>query len=99
MPKEHAYSTYIMASKRNGTLYVGVTNDIYRRAQEHARGDGGVFTKLYGCKLLVWYESHQHIEDAIRREKFLKKGTRKSKLALIEAENPDWVDLANEMRV
>ena len=76
-----------------------MTNDIYRRAQEHARGDGGVFTKRYGCKLLVWHESHQHIEDAIRREKFLKKGTRKSKLALIEAENPGWVDLANEMRI
>ena len=97
MQRDHSYFVYIMASKRNGTLYTGVTSDIYRRANEHARGEGGAFTKRYRCKMLVWYQSYQNIEEAIHREKMIKKGTRKAKLALIEIMNPQWQDLANEM--
>ena len=98
MEKDHSYFVYIMASKRNGTLYTGVTNDIFRRANEHAHGIGGAFTKRYRCKILVWYQSYQSVEEAIHREKMIKKGTRKAKLELIEGTNPQWHDLAVKMR-
>jgi putative endonuclease len=84
---------YIMASQRNGTLYIGVTSDIVRRIWEHREGVLPGFTRRYGCKLLVWYESHSNMEAAIRREKALKAWQRRWKLRLIEAENPDWNDL------
>jgi putative endonuclease len=83
---------YIMASQRNGTLYVGVTSDLVRRAAEHRAGAAEGFTKRYGCKLLVWYEPHERMDEAISREKQIKGGSRAKKLALIEAMNPDWVD-------
>ncbi len=86
-------AVYIMASKRNGTLYTGVTSDIGRRAYEHREGLMPGFTKRYGCKLLVWYEFYDLMTDAIDREKQIKGGSRNDKLRLIEELNPQWNDL------
>jgi putative endonuclease len=83
---------YIMASRRNGTIYTGVTSDIAKRVWQHKTGTGG-FTTRYDCKLLVWYELHGEMLPAIAREKQLKGGSRRRKLALIEAMNPEWEDL------
>ena len=85
-------AVYIMASRRNGTLYTGVTSDLVQRAWQHKEGTVG-FTARYGCKLLVWYEIHEEMLPAIAREKQIKAGSRRKKLALIEAMNPDWADL------
>ncbi len=84
---------YMMASKRHGTLYIGVTSDLPRRAFEHREGIVKGFTKKYGCKLLVWYDLHETMIDAITREKQIKAGSRAKKIALIEALNPEWNDL------
>jgi len=84
---------YIMASKRNGTLYIGATSDLLKRAAEHRNGIIEGFTKRYGCKMLAWYEIHDRMDDAIRREKQLKEWHRAWKLRLIEQPNPDWNDL------
>ncbi len=84
---------YIMASRRNGTLYVGVTSDLARRTAEHRQGAIAGFTKRYDCKLLVWMEPHARMDEAIAREKQIKAGSRKDKLTLIESENPLWNDL------
>lgn len=84
---------YIVASKRNGTLYTGVTSDMPRRAYEHREGLAPGFCKKHGCKMLVWYEVHDDMVSAITREKQIKAGSRASKLALIESLNPDWDDL------
>jgi putative endonuclease len=84
---------YIMASKRNGTLYTGVTNDLVHRVWEHREGLLAGFTRKYGCRILVWYEEHFDIRDAIQREKNIKQYYRKWKLNLIEEMNPDWEDL------
>ena len=84
---------YIVASKRLGTLYTGVTSDLPRRAYEHREGLVKGFTAKYGCKMLVWYEAHATMIDAITREKQIKAGSRTKKLALIEALNPEWKDL------
>jgi predicted GIY-YIG superfamily endonuclease len=84
---------YIVASKRHGTLYIGVTSDPPRRAFDHREGLVKGFTKKYGCKTLVWYELHGTMIDAITREKQLKAGSRAKKLVLIEALNPEWKDL------
>jgi putative endonuclease len=86
-------AVYIMANKRNGTLYTGVTSNLLKRAWEHREGVSPGFTKRYGCKLLVWYERHDVMTSAIEREKQIKGGSRKKKLALIEASNPKWRDL------
>ena len=83
----------MMASGRNGTLYVGVTADLSRRVFEHREGVQDGFTKRYGCKRLVWYERYDLIVDAILREKQIKAGSRRAKLDLIEALNPSWDDL------
>ena len=88
------YYVYIMASARNGTLYIGVTNDIGRRAYEHREGIAKGFTKKYGVKMLVYYETFNLVHDALHRETRLKKFTRKRKLELIESVNPGWLDLA-----
>ncbi|MEH6724403.1 MAG: GIY-YIG nuclease family protein [Qipengyuania sp.] len=90
-------AVYILANRRNGTLYTGVTSDLTRRAWQHREGMGAGFTKRYGCKLLVWYEWHDDIELAILREKQIKAGSRKRKLALIEAFNPTWRDLYDDI--
>lgn len=88
---------YIMASPRNGTLYTGVTSNLPRRAYEHREGLVPGFTARYGCKLLVWYEPYDKIVDAIAREKQIKGGSRRKKLALIEAQNPSWRDLYEDL--
>ena len=84
---------YILASKRNGTLYIGVTSDLIKRVWEHKNKLIPGFTAKYGISKLVYYEQHNAIMEAIRREKALKKWLRKWKLALIEADNPNWIDL------
>ena len=84
---------YIMASKRNGTLYTGVTSNLPRRAFQHRTGILEGFAKKYCCVMLVWYEPYERMDEAIAREKQIKGGSRKKKLALIEAMNPGWTDL------
>lgn len=86
-----------MASKPYGTLYVGVTNDIARRAFEHRNSAVAGFTKRYGCKLLVWYEAHASIEAAIQREKSIKRYPRQWKLNIITEVNPEWSDLYGKL--
>ena len=88
---------YIMASRRNGTLYTGVTADLYRRVIQHRDGEGGAFTKRYNVKMLVWYERYEDIEAAIDRETNIKRWNRAWKLKLIEDMNPAWRDLAEDM--
>ena len=85
-------AVYIMASRRNGTLYTGVTSDLVQRVWQHKHANVG-FTARYGCKMLVWYELHGDMYAAITREKQIKAGSRRKKLALIEGMNPDWADL------
>jgi putative endonuclease len=87
------FYTYIMASRRNGTLYVGSTDDLRRRAFEHAEGLVPGFTKTYGVKVLVWYEPFETRQGAFRRERRIKEWRRSWKLMLIEEKNPEWEDL------
>jgi putative endonuclease len=96
MRSSKTYFVYILASKRNGTLYVGVTNDIERRIHEHKNDFNEGFTKRYQVHRLVWYEVHSDVLQAIRREKQLKKWNRFWKLALIERYNPSWLDLVDK---
>ena len=84
---------YIMASKPNGTLYIGVTSDLLKRVWEHRDGVADGFTRRYGCKTLVWFEVHDRIEEAIRREKQMKEWRRAWKIRQIVDMNPDWTDL------
>lgn len=93
------YYVYIMTNKPNGTLYVGVTNDLVRRCYEHRNGMIDGFTKKYSCKMLIYYEAFDQIEDAILREKRLKKWNRQWKIELIEKSNPGWVDLYNQITI
>jgi putative endonuclease len=86
-----------MASNRNGTLYTGVTSSLVHRAWQHREGITDGFTRRYGCKLLVWFELHATMPEAIAREKQIKGGSRAKKLALVEALNPDWKDLFPEI--
>jgi putative endonuclease len=91
MPKQPC--VYILASKRNGTLYIGVTSDLFRRAGLHKQDLIEGFTKRHGVHRLVYYEMHEQLDAAIRREKRLKKWNRAWKLRLIESMNPEWDDL------
>jgi putative endonuclease len=84
---------YMMASHRNGTIYVGVTSDLQGRVWEHKSGAVKSFTSRYGCSILVWYERHNNIVEAISREKELKKWRRSWKIYLIEGFNGEWHDL------
>ncbi|VVT19438.1 Endonuclease [Sphingomonas sp. EC-HK361] len=84
---------YIMASGRNGTVYIGVTSDLAARAYQHRNGLVEGFTKKYGCKYLVWYEAHDDLEGARYRELQMKKWNRQWKLTEIERMNPGWDDL------
>jgi putative endonuclease len=88
---------YIVSNKRNGTLYIGVTSDIKKRIWQHKEKVADGFSKKYDLNLLVWYEVHRSIEEAILREKQIKKWNRKWKLELIENENPHWKDLYNDL--
>ena len=84
---------YIMASGRNGTLYIGVTSDLPKRAWEHRNGIVPGFTRRYGCKLLVWFEAYDDLQEARLRELQMKKWKRLWKLSTIEMLNPEWDDL------
>lgn len=84
---------YILASNRNGTLYIGVTSDLIKRIWEHKNDVVKSFTQRYGVHTLVWFEIHETMESAITREKAIKGWKRKWKLELIEKENPQWLDL------
>jgi putative endonuclease len=86
-------AVYIMASRRKGTLYIGLTSGLVKRIWEHKNDMVKGFTKRYGVHLLVWYELHESMESAIEREKRLKEWKREWKLELIESNNPDWEDL------
>ena len=90
-------AVYIVTSKRNGTLYIGVTSDLVKRIWEHKNNMVEGFTKRYNVHHLVWYELHATMEPAIKREKQLKNWKRKWKLELIESINPDWEDLYNSV--
>ena len=88
---------YILSSQRNGTLYVGVTSDLIKRVWQHKNNVVAGFTQKYGVHQLVWYEQHSSMESAIQREKQLKSGSRQRKVQLIEAKNPGWRDLYQEI--
>ena len=91
------YYVYILTNKRNGTLYVGVTNDIKRRVKEHKEEIFGGFTKKYYVKKLIYYEKFKDVNVAIKREKRLKRWNRVWKYELIEKDNPEWMDLYEEI--
>lgn len=93
MTRYQFVAVYILASKRNGTLYIGVTSDLIPRIQLHREAQIAGFTQKYGCRLLVWFEQHAYMVDAIKREKQIKRWRRAWKLELIEAVNPTWKDL------
>lgn len=84
---------YILASRYHGTLYIGVTSDLIKRIWEHKQGIFAGFSKKYNVKMLVYYEIHEDIKEAIKREKVLKGWTRDKKIALIEQNNERWLDL------
>jgi putative endonuclease len=88
-----SFYVYILASRIGGTLYIGVTNDLVRRVAEHKSKAAEGFTKHYDVDRLVYYECFDRIEQALHREKRLKKWNRAWKIALIEKENPNWIDL------
>jgi putative endonuclease len=90
-------TVYILASKRNGTLYTGVTSNLIKRVWEHKNNAVPGFTKRYGVHTLVWFELHATMESAIKREKCIKEWKRKWKLALIEKNNQNWHDLYNSI--
>jgi putative endonuclease len=97
MSRQHRYYVYILASERNGTLYIGVTNDLVRRVYEHRQGLVEGFTRKYSVKQLVRFEEYNDVRLAIQREKRLKKWKRAWKMRLIEESNPDWIDLYPSM--
>jgi putative endonuclease len=94
-----AFFVYILASKRNGTLYIGMTDDLTKRVWQHRNDVIRGFTQRYGVKTLVWCESHQSRVSALLRERRIKKWNRAWKLALIEQNNPRWQDLWTEISV
>ncbi|MEM6650256.1 MAG: GIY-YIG nuclease family protein [Pseudomonadota bacterium] len=87
-------AAYIMANRKNGTLYVGVTSDLSARIEQHKSGEGSHFTGKYGCTKLVWYEEFSDMSAALQREKRLKEWKRHWKIELIEKTNPHWDDLS-----
>ena len=87
------YAVYILASKPKGTLYIGFTNNLKRRMQEHKLGNVVGFTKKYDLKMLVYVEQFDYVNNAIYREKQLKRWRREWKINLIEEQNPEWIDL------
>jgi len=91
------YYVYILASKKNGTLYIGVTSDLVKRCYEHKQDLVEGFTKKYQVHILVYYESHNEVREAIKREKQLKKWNRSWKIRLIEEKNSEWRDLYGDI--
>ena len=88
---------YLLASKRNGTLYAGVTSNLVKRIWEHKHHVVDGFTKKYGVEILVWYEVHETLESAISREKAIKNWKREWKINVIEMMNPQWLDLYSDL--
>jgi putative endonuclease len=97
MRREFLPAVYILASKRNGTLYTGVTSELVQRIHQHREGTVPGFTSKHGVKRLVWFEQHATMEHAIVREKRIKKWNRVWKLELIERDNLSWRDLAEDL--
>ena len=91
------YYVYIMTNRTNRVLYTGVTNDLARRVWQHKDGTGGSFTRKYRVNKLVYAEVHPTARDAITREKQIKAGPRRKKVALVESINPGWRDLSNDI--
>jgi putative endonuclease len=96
--RERCFYVYIMASRPWGTLYVGMTNDLFERVLQHKEGRIEGFTKTYGVKNLVYFEEWGTASEAVHREKRLKKWPRAWKITLIRTDNPDWIDLATRWR-
>src|SRR5437899_6675059 len=94
---EKSFCVYLLASGRNGTLYIGVTSNLTQRAWQHKEGLADGFTKEHGLKNLVWYEQHESADSAITRDKQIKKWNREWKIRLIEESNPYWNDLYPEI--
>jgi putative endonuclease len=92
-----AFYVYMLASKRNGTLYIGMTDDLLKRLWMHREGILPGFTREYSVKHLVWYEAHESRESALLRERQMKRWNRAWKLNLIEAGNPNWCDLGESL--
>lgn len=92
-----SFWVYMLASGKNGTLYIGATDDLVRRTWEHRQGVAAGFTRKYGVKTLVWFEPHDTRESALVRERQMKKWNRAWKCRLIERANPAWRDLASEI--
>ena len=92
-----SFYAYILASQRNGTLYIGYTDDLSRRLIEHRAGTFKGFTWKYGVSTLVWFEQHETRESAFQREKRMKKWNRAWKIELIERFNPGWDDLTHQL--
>jgi putative endonuclease len=97
MNNEKWPAVYITANRYRGTIYIGVTSDLWSRIHDHKNKRFGGFTAEYDIVLLVWYEHHSQMDDAIRREKQLKKWNRDWKIRIIEEMNPDWLDLHDEI--
>ena len=98
MKEGKCYYVYLLASKRNGTLYIGVTNDLFNRSFQHkSKQNSNSFTAKYKIDKLVYFEAYQYIQDAILRETQLKKWNRPWKIRLIEKDNPTWRDLFLDM--
>src|SRR5471030_2721350 len=97
--KQHQYYVYIMASKPNGTLHIGVTNNLVRRVYEHKNGLISGFTKKYNIKLLVYFEIYEYVYHALQREKTLKQWQRAWKIQAIEERKPHWKDLYETLGV
>jgi putative endonuclease len=90
--RDYRFFVYILTNRRNGTLYVGMTNDLIKRVADHRAGTSEGFTKRYGVTRLVWFEEFAHVDDAITAEKRIKRWRRAWKIALIEEHNPEWID-------
>lgn len=97
MARYRFIAAYMMANRRNGTLYAGLTSDLIARVDQHKSGRGSVFTRKYACFSLVWFERYPEMEPAIMMEKRLKRWPRQYKLNLINTFNPDWRDLAPDL--
>ena len=96
-PHRMAFYVYMLANKRNGTIYIGLTDDLVKRAWQHRSEMLRGFTRRYGVKMLVWYEQHKSRESAFMRERQMKKWNRVWKLEAIEKMNPGWRDLWEEV--
>ena len=97
MCRDYNFWVYIVTNLHESVFYVGMTNDLARRVNEHRSGEGPGFTSAYRCRKLIYYEHCTHVQDAMAREKQLKKWSRQKKLALIATLNPRWRDLAPEV--